>query len=950
MTHNKDIGEVVQIAQVMLQSKGRSVGLGDIDSVLPRAFLVYPDMDSEEVRQEARGELIRRYSIQIGEDTSLVSEESHEDWLNSARKKDWKYWQRYREWISRQLPPIAVDALDKSTDLILHYLEDPQRPGRWDRRGLVVGHVQSGKTGNYTGLICKAADAGYKIIIVLAGIHNNLRAQTQARLDEGFLGYETGSTRVVGVGTINDNFDLRPQFVTTRSERGDFTSRAAKNLGVIPDKRPWLFVIKKNKSVLKSLLKWIRERPADKTDIKTGKKVVSNFPLLVVDDEADHASVNTGTISLDGDSAQDQQPSAINNLVRQILSAFERSAYVGYTATPFANIFIHEKGWTEDAGADIFPSSFIVNLAAPSNYVGPSRMFGKLTPQGREGGLPLIREISDFSTEEGGGGWMPEKHKNGHIPVFEGRPQIPPSLVEAVDSFILACAVRSLRGHAAAHCSMLVHVTRFIATQKEVQRQISEHIQHMRQRVGRGIDDSTILARLRSLYQSDFVEVNSKVISSIDSNEAAVLVMPEWKEIESILPAILSDIQVKEINGSAKDALDYFERRNTGLKVIAVGGDKLSRGLTLEGLCTSYFLRASKMYDTLMQMGRWFGYRPGYLDLCRLYTTPDLVEWFGHITDASDELREEFELMAATGLTPRDFGLKVQSHPVLMVTSQLKMQAAQDLKLSFSGSVIETINFFTNTDTLRHNLLLGRNLLSGLGTPEVNPVRDYGGLRRAWRGYLWRNVDVEKVVDFLSGYQVHPAAIKANSSLLADFIRSMSHQHVGELTRWTVALIGGDGGEYSLQEGTGVNMLVRQAIHVPSNSNGYSIGRLLSPRDESIDLDERSWLAALEKTREIWRSRKGQTDQKDQPDNPSGTAIRGLLGSGDPGAGIPHRRDRGLLLLYLLDPKRARVEAFGDNTPPILAFGVSFPASNSGIRVNYKANNVYWEQEYGSEA
>ena len=154
--------------------------------------------------------------------------------------------------------------------------------------------------------------------------------------------------------------------------------------------------------------------------------------------------------------------------------------------------------------------------------------------------------------------------------------------------------------------------------------------------------------------------------------------MPSWEEVSSQLPDVVSDIQVRMINGTAKDALDYSEYEGAGLKVIAIGGDKLARGLTLEGLCVSYFLRASRMYDTLMQMGRWFGYRPGYLDLCRLYTTPDLSEWFGHIADAAEELREEFDIMAATGATPREYGLKVQSHPVLMVNLKAKDEVGEE--------------------------------------------------------------------------------------------------------------------------------------------------------------------------------------------------------------------------------------------------------------------------------
>ena len=166
----------------------------------------------------------------------------------------------------------------------------------------------------------------------------------------------------------------------------------------------------------------------------------------------------------------------------------------------------------------------------------------------------------------------------------------------------------------------------------------------------------------------------------------------EWAQVEAAVTQVVGDIQVRMINGTAKDALDYTDHEEVALKVIAIGGDKLARGLTLEGLTTSYFLRASKMYDTLMQMGRWFGYRPGYIDLCRLYTTDDLVEWFEHIGIASEELREEFDYMAASGATPREYGLKVQSHPVLMVTSRLKMRTARRLALSFSGNLLETVH------------------------------------------------------------------------------------------------------------------------------------------------------------------------------------------------------------------------------------------------------------------
>jgi hypothetical protein len=265
-----------------------------------------------------------------------------------------------------------------------------------------------------------------------------------------------------------------------------------------------------------------------------------------------------------------------------------------------------------------------------------------------------------------------------------------------------------------------------------------------------------------------------------------------WDDIQSALFDTISDIEIRMINGTAKDALDYDEHKGTGLKVIAIGGDKLARGLTLEGLCVSYFLRASKMYDTLMQMGRWFGYRPGYLDLCRLYTTAELSEWFGHIADAAEELREEFDLMATSGATPREYGLKVQSHPVLMVTSRLKMRAARDLLLSFSGKLLETVVFHKRIGILESNSAATLRLINSLGNPtEVNPERSTAKGKQRWNGFLWRDGAANQVIDFLKAYLTHPESYKVKSNLIAEFIRSMND--AGELSKWTVALIGGGG-------------------------------------------------------------------------------------------------------------------------------------------------------------
>ena len=230
-------------------------------------------------REYVTDELIRRFSLWVGQDTMLKSDAGHEAWLAASRKRDWRYWQRYREWLERRLSFKAVEGLEQSTDTVLGLLEDPLRAGMWARRGLVVGHVQSGKTGHYTGLICKAADAGYKIVIVLAGLHNNLRSQTQMRLDEGFLGYETKPVQediqIIGVGEIDGDPSIRPNFATNRANKGDFTTSGAKNVGISPEQRPWLFVVKKNKSVLERLLRWIRNHVADLHDQDSGRRIVA---------------------------------------------------------------------------------------------------------------------------------------------------------------------------------------------------------------------------------------------------------------------------------------------------------------------------------------------------------------------------------------------------------------------------------------------------------------------------------------------------------------------------------------------------------------------------------------------------------------------------------------------------------------------------------------------------
>ncbi len=354
------------------------------------------------------------------------------------------------------------------------------------------------------------------------------------------------------------------------------------------------------------------------------------------------------------------------------------------------------------------------------------------------------------------------------------------------------------------------------------------------------------------------------------------------------------------------------------------------------------------MYDTLMQMGRWFGYRPGYLDLCRLYTTSELVEWFGHITDAAEELREEFDLMAASGATPREYGLKVQSHPVLMVTSRLKMRTAKNLMLSFSGRLLETVSLYKEPKELDKNLQAAKRLVEAMGKPsEIGPERPRDGKTDKWNGaFLWSNVPADFIIDFLIAYNTRPAASTVNSLMLAEFVRTMAK--IGELTQWTVVLTGVGSGD-NWHEYTPTIKVRMSKRSVPDKykhiTDRYAIGRVLDPKDEAIDLNEAEWKAALALTRQARKLDAARSQESQEPEIPNGITIRKIRGFGE--KGISGHPERGVLLIYTLDPSQAEID-FPENTPPVIAFGISFPGSQSGVKVEYKVNNILWEQEYGS--
>jgi hypothetical protein len=413
-----------------------------------------------------------------------------------------------------------------------------------------------------------------------------------------------------------------------------------------------------------------------------------------------------------------------------------------------------------------------------------------------------------------------------------------------------------------------------------------------------------------------------------------------WTEIEKHIIKASSAIKVRRINGSTADILDYAEHKNTGLSVIVVGGDKLSRGLTLEGLSISYFLRASKMYDTLMQMGRWFGYHPGYADLCRLYTTDDIAEWLRCITAANEELRREFEHMAAVGGTPRDYGLRVRSHPQLLVTSRVKMRSGTIVEISFAGHISETISFYKDIVKINENLKATENLFERITKDGVqierSPKRKRpNGGKQSWeRGCCWSNVSADRVKQFLKEYSTHSSGHLVDSKFLEAYIDKQNENN--DLMSWTVLLLSANGRDFDVKFAGKISLIERAWNTdgaVTSVKGGHlSIRRLVSPRDEAIDLNEEDYAMALQDTIAEWEINKGRSQRKTAPEAPGGVSIR-------------NRRptSHGVLLIYPLEPPDDDPSL---STIPVIGFAISFPGNSHDRKVSYVVNNIYYQQEY----
>lgn len=736
-----------------------------VANIDPQAAVESQPLIPEELRDDVRSALAREAqahgAIRIADLRMIEESRDHHEWLRDVDRQGWTYWPRLRHLlISRGWPPPVVQSIDDATDRILGSLEDPRGDRDFDRRGLVVGYVQSGKTANYSALIAKAADTGYRLFIVLTGIHNQLRQQTQRRLNAELVGSEPD-----GVPPPTDDRRRWLTFTTTDLVHGDFAPGNV-DTAALAGGQPALIVAKKNAAVLRRLNEWLGTLPVTTRE---------TLPVIVIDDEADQASPNTRSnrafpeADEDGDDPDlaqtlaESPPSRINELIRGLLNGFPRVAYVGYTATPFANVLIDHQAEDRVVGADIYPRSFIVDLPRPHDYYGPERIFGTWD-DADSGGLDVIRRVPDGDLHF----LVPQSRDDAQ----DFDPQLPDSLRDAIDAFVLAGAARYQRGDGDEPATMLIHTSHYTSVQQRLHDVVGTYMTELRDEWRynwqHGLEN-----RLRSKWEDDFRPVTRSEDVAADVG---------FDEIREHIGSLLEHpIETLQLNSASEDILDY--NRDTSLKVVVVGGNRLSRGLTLEGLLVSYYVRRANAYDTLMQMGRWFGYRTGYADLTRIYTTADLEQWFRDLVFVEEEVRADIRRYAEEGLNPLDFGVRIRRHPALLVTDRLKMRAARDERMSFSGQLEQSVVFpFTDRDWLRANIDATSDFLAALGTPD-------GGVENTQP--MWRDVHWHRIVDFLRSYETDPNAARFNPEvvrLLIGFLTRQADQ--GELVNWVVGVMG----------------------------------------------------------------------------------------------------------------------------------------------------------------
>lgn len=852
----------------------------------------------EQTVEEIEAEVRRRIAITVGEAKILIDPEDQKEWLTEDRIADteWKFWSRYADYFNTKgIPGNVLRRTHSDTNRILGLIGDPLSEKPFRRRGMVIGDVQAGKTNNYTALINKAADVGYKLIIVLTGTVEDLRQQTQERLDEDFVGSishagsggKDAKTRTIGVGR---KVGAELPFCITDQNDDIKTNPRYRISGI---NGPILAVTKKNKFMLERLVQWLR------SDVNSNEKMISE-PVLLIDDEADNASVNTGEA--------DEDPKTINRLIREVIHSCKKISYVAYTATPFANIFIHpdSEGDTSDTD-DLFPKDFLVALEPPNNYCG-ARFFFRNDDRSEK-----ICEVINDADEH-----LPLVHRPG-----TAVESIPESLKEAIRVFLLASAVKDIRRKKGVikkiHDSMLINMSRLTSVQSDISPHVDAYLDEIWGAIQLYIRKPMPQERSSNLAAL-FGDWN-KHYSDLDEQES-------WSEVCEALGDMKKPVVVT-VHSKSGDSLIYEDGGPE--KQIAVGGLKLSRGLTLEGLVVSYFYRRSVMYDSLMQMGRWYGYRDHYQDLLKLWITSESLDWYAHISEASDNLREQAAEMQKKRMTPREFGLRVQASPdALMVTAPNKMRTATTMttRMRFDDRLLQTDCVYSDEERISENLEEFIEFLDSIEEQRI-PESDLPKAHRHHVGF--KNVSASAVIGCLNKLANHPSCgFWSENDLFLKFLKEGASE---EFPFWDVFVYQPKQNREGYWDGSEkwkfrkiMRTVVTDEPKNPKNQNELRLSRkrnknIVDPGVEAFGLTEAEYEAALNKNGNL----------------PDATARR-----------TPNKRP--VLIFHIINA--CKFDESGEKRveqTTVLGWAISIPPLDAPQPDVLWSVNIDWFQKYGAE-
>ena len=855
------------------------------DAIAQYVQMINADVSDDEVTA-LFDEMRHKHGVRMDIGAALIAPD-FEDWFDAARRRaiDWYYWDRYKDYLSKGgFPGPVLEAMNEKTNLVLKYCGDPKGEASFDRRGMVMGDVQAGKTGNYTALISKAADAGYRVIIVIAGIHENLRSQTQKRIDEGLVGRNSdiSPTEItpdggrVGVGW--EDFTRLPRALTSR--KTDFRKGQA-SIGWRLDsekEEPFVFVIKKNASILKHILGWLRS-----LNLHKGSDLI-DLPMMLIDDEADNASINVAK----GPDAV----SRINGQIRDLLNLFEKSSYVAFTATPFANIFIDPDENHTDAGKDLFPEHFLISLDRPGNYYGAEKVF---LADPEQGNTRPTRDITDNDPH------LPIKMPKGHQVL-----DLPETLIKALRTFIVSGAIRDLRGQRDKHHSMLINVSHLTAVQTQVANLIRYRMNDivkpaLKMHCALSVEEAEAnaeVAACRLIFDAEYADCGEK-----------------WDDVLPLLNRVADRAAVYEVNSKSGEKLvypDIEDAERDQVTAIAVGGYSLSRGLTLEGLTISYFLRNSKAYDTLLQMARWFGYRPRYEDLCRIWIKEEARKWYAHIATASEELRGDLRYMAGSESTPRDFGLRVRTHEkALEITARNKAGSGYEVivEVGLARSRIETTVIHDNGSG--NEAQLNRDVALELYQRLSTKAPDMHGASA-----VWQSVPAEFVKTYLRGFQNHKDAERTQTEPVIRYIEDREDEN---LSHWDIVFTGSTDKAASASEYLPIDLpLQERTPALKADGKVVATSHRFSSRGVCrFGMDQ----MAIEKV-------KADAGEKKNIDDTAYLA----------------ERERPILAVHFLKLiDRSSKEIIDE--PPVTAWTIGFPTSErKNQTVSYRVNTVWWQQ------